>query len=173
MLEPGQPSAPLSDTVIVALGKLIDDAGKDRRDPSHSDLAFQFERTGLSIADPAKQGQTVGKAKRVRAVLTWAAENAPNKGERLVWALLAAIRGCGGFRPGSPNYAGHDAIVELTAAFKEEGALLASDGVLTSIVSEFQFRFNARYIDDGARTALAIRKAEGKRLMYSDSSLIS
>ncbi len=33
-------------------------------------------------------------------------------------------------------------------------------------VAEFDFRWNARKIDDGARTALAIRKADGKRLRY-------
>lgn len=33
-------------------------------------------------------------------------------------------------------------------------------------VSEFDFRWNARKVDDGERTALAIKKAEGKRLRY-------
>ena len=33
-------------------------------------------------------------------------------------------------------------------------------------VAEFEFRYNGRYLDDGARTVLAIKKAEGKRLMY-------
>jgi hypothetical protein len=32
--------------------------------------------------------------------------------------------------------------------------------------AEFNFRWNARKMDDGARTALAIRQAEGKRLRY-------
>ena len=35
-------------------------------------------------------------------------------------------------------------------------------------VSEFDFRWNARKMDDGARTALAIRSANGKRLTYAD-----
>jgi len=35
-------------------------------------------------------------------------------------------------------------------------------------VAEFDFRWNARRIDDGARTALAIKKAEGKRLRYKE-----
>jgi hypothetical protein len=38
-------------------------------------------------------------------------------------------------------------------------------------LAEFAFRYNARDLDDGARTVLAIRGAEGKRLMYRDSSL--
>jgi len=33
-------------------------------------------------------------------------------------------------------------------------------------VSEFEFRYNTRRLDDGARTAAAIRGAEGKRLRY-------
>jgi len=36
--------------------------------------------------------------------------------------------------------------------------------------SEFEFRWNARKIDDGARTALVIRKAVGKRLRYREPS---
>jgi transposase-like protein len=35
-------------------------------------------------------------------------------------------------------------------------------------VAEFDFRWNARKIDDGERTALAIRKAAGKRLRYKE-----
>lgn len=35
-------------------------------------------------------------------------------------------------------------------------------------VSEFQFRWNTRKIDDGQRLAIAIRQAEGKRLMYCE-----
>ena len=35
-------------------------------------------------------------------------------------------------------------------------------------VAEFDFRWNARKIDDGERTALAIRRADGKRLRYRE-----
>jgi len=37
-------------------------------------------------------------------------------------------------------------------------------------LNEFDFRYNARKITDGERTALAIQGAEGKRLMYRDSN---
>lgn len=37
-------------------------------------------------------------------------------------------------------------------------------------LSEFDFRYNGRDIDDGARAMLAIKGAAGKRLMYRDSS---
>jgi transposase-like protein len=35
-------------------------------------------------------------------------------------------------------------------------------------LSEFAFRYNARHIEDGARTSLAIKSAVGKRLLYRD-----
>jgi len=37
--------------------------------------------------------------------------------------------------------------------------------------SEFEFRYNTRHVDDGERTAMAIKKADGKRLMYRCSTL--
>ncbi len=39
---------------------------------------------------------------------------------------------------------------------------------LQRYVDEFVFRYNARKMDDGARVALAIRGANGKRLMYRE-----
>ena len=121
--------APLSDAIIVAVASLIDDAGATR-EPSHSDLEFQVTRAGLSAADPRSQGQTVGKAKRVRAILSWAIEHNPDEGEIFVAALIATIRGKGGFRPGSPNYVGQDAVTEAIAAFREEGFALTAEGEL-------------------------------------------
>lgn len=35
-------------------------------------------------------------------------------------------------------------------------------------LDEFSYRYNTRHIDDGERTALAIRKADGKRLQYRE-----
>jgi hypothetical protein len=35
-------------------------------------------------------------------------------------------------------------------------------------LAEFDFRYNARRIDDGERTAIAIRSASGKRLQYKE-----
>jgi len=37
---------------------------------------------------------------------------------------------------------------------------------LPKYVGEYEFRWNARKMTDGARTTLAIRSADGKRLMY-------
>jgi hypothetical protein len=37
-------------------------------------------------------------------------------------------------------------------------------------LSEFDFRYNSRNVEDGERSLLAIQKVAGKRLMYRDSS---
>lgn len=112
----------------------MDDAQTQTREPSHSDLDFQTQRAGLSHADPKAQGQLVGKAKRVRAVLSWALENNPPSGEKLVSNLLSAVRGLGGFRPESPNYVGEQAIRSAADAFRSEGYELASNGELRPLV---------------------------------------
>ena len=40
-------------------------------------------------------------------------------------------------------------------------------------LSEFDFRYNSRHIEDGERSLLAIRKVAGRRLKYRDSSKVS
>ena len=126
-----QHSAPLTDAIIVALSKLVDDAqAESYREPSHSEIQTQIDRAGLSSCDPNRHGQTLGKAKRVRAVLNWAIENSVGSGGRFVYGLLGHVRGCGGFRPESPNYAGTDAILGVVEAFRTEGFVLGTDGVL-------------------------------------------
>ena len=127
-----QPSAPLTDAIIVALSKLVDDAQADSyREPSHSEIKTQIDRAGLSPCDPNQHGQTLGKAKRVRAVLHWAIENDPVAGGRFVHGLLGHVRGCGGFRQESPNYVGRDAISSAVDAFNTEGLVLGADGILS------------------------------------------
>lgn len=128
--------APLTDNTLVALSKLVDDAKTDKREPSHSDLQFQINEAGLTSADPAQNGQIVGKAKRLRAVLHWAAENDSSAGEHLVYNLVSLVRGCGGFRESSPNFVGIDAIANLRAAFRAEGFDLGQDGSLLPTVLE-------------------------------------
>lgn len=62
---------PLSDAIIVAVAGLVDDAQSQRREPSHSAIEFEINRAGLAAGDPKSQGLILGKAKRVRAVLSW------------------------------------------------------------------------------------------------------
>lgn len=125
-----RPRAPLNDAIIIAVARLVDDAQKGTREPSHSDIEFQITRAGLAARDPRSQGQIVGKAKRVRAVLSWALENAPDSGEIFVAALIALVRGKGGFRRESPNFVGEDAIADAADAFRSEGYVLTAEGEL-------------------------------------------
>lgn len=122
--------APLTDSVILALARLVDDAQSETREPSHSDLEFQINRARLSAGDPKAQGQLVGKAKRIRGTLSWALENSPSSGEALIESLLSLLRACGGFRPTSPNYVGAEAVTNAIAAFRIEGFTLTNDGEL-------------------------------------------
>jgi len=122
--------APVNDAIIVAIARLVDDAQSGTREPSHSDLEFQINRVGLGGGDPKAQGQVVGKAKRVRAVLSWGVDNAPDKAEAFVAALIGLLRGKGGFRSGSSNFVGEEAILDAREAFRLEGYVLSEDGEL-------------------------------------------
>lgn len=124
-----KPRAPLSDSIVVAVARLVEDAGASR-EPTHSDIDFQVSRAGLAAADPKTQGQPVGKAKRIRAILSWSLENSPDKGEVFVAALIALVRGKGGFRKTSPNYVGGEPITDAIDAFRAEGFTLTHEGDL-------------------------------------------
>jgi hypothetical protein len=127
-------SAPLSDVIITALSRLIDDSQTETREPSHSDLDYLVTRCDLSVGDPKSQGQAVGKAKRVRAVLNWALEHNYQAGELLAGGLVAQVRGCGGFRPTSPNFVGTENIGDLREAFLAEGYELSEAGDLRPLI---------------------------------------
>lgn len=128
--------APLTDAVITALSRLVDDSQSETREPSHSDLEFQFKRCEIATGDPKAQGQTVGKAKRVRATLSWALEHHYEAGENAVATLIALVRGCGGFRPSSPNFAGAEVIRDLADAFRIDGYELSQEGDLHPFILE-------------------------------------
>lgn len=123
-------SLPITDTIIAAVAKLVDDArsGGEYREPTHSDIEFYVGRSGLTSADPKAQGQQVGKAKRVRAILSWAIENSPESGSKLIDLLLSKIKACGGFRAGTSNFVGSEAIENAIAAFDSEGYVLSANG---------------------------------------------
>lgn len=126
-------TVPITDLIVAAVSKMVDDSQVDGyREPSHSDLEFYIGRAGLTNADPKAQGQTVGKAKRIRAVLSWAIDNDPVAGGTLIEALIAKIRASGGFRESSENFIGTDAIKQAIDAFDSEGLVLALDGSLRS-----------------------------------------
>jgi len=124
---------PVNDTIIYSLARLIDDAQKDRRDPSHSDIEFQLNRASLIHVDPNKDGSPVGKAKRLRIVLNWAIDNDTTKAEKLAVGIIASVKGCGGFRDTSPNFVGIDAIADLSSALRPEGIILGEDGSMSLV----------------------------------------
>lgn len=124
---------PLNDAIVAVVCQLIDDstakrAGGDFREPSHSDIEFLVNKFGLAALDPKQQGQQVGKAKRVRAILHETMVGDEEAGARLVHSVLAKVRACGGFRKGSENYVGDEAIANAKSAFDSEGFWLADDG---------------------------------------------
>lgn len=123
-------NAPLNDSIAFALARMVDDAQKERRDPSHSDIDHCITQWNLTQGDPKSQGQLVGKAKRVRGVLIWAIEHSHENGRGFVGHLVSMIRSCGGFRQESPHYVGDEAIKSLTEAVASEGFVLTSDGEL-------------------------------------------
>lgn len=125
---------PLNDAIAVAVSKMVGDNQTGTREPSHYDIEYEFKRAGLNNADPKQAGQPVGKAKRVRAVLTWAIDNNLDAGEKLVYLLVSLVKSVGGFRPESANYIGSEAIENLKVVFKSEGFVFASDGTINKVL---------------------------------------
>ena len=130
-----QPKAPLTDAILAALAKLLDDSQTPaKRQPSHSEIEDQFRRAGLLNVDPGQDSRPIGKAKRVRRVLQWSIENDLEKGERVVYLLITLVRGVGGFRDTSANYVGTEAIQDLRDALATEGFRLTETGEILPIV---------------------------------------
>lgn len=128
---------PLTEEICIALSQLIDDSqSENRRDPSHSDLGFIIENSGLSNIDPRNNGRSVGKSKRLREVLFWSFENDMKKGEKLAKSVISIVKASGGFRPESINYTGKEEIKNLAQALKSTGYVLATNGEIQPIILE-------------------------------------
>lgn len=122
---------PLTDAIVVAISRLVDDSQSEKREPTHSDIEFQIDQAKLAAADPGRlSSKPIGKSKRVRGTLSWALSNNLPAGELLVSGLIATIQGYGGFRPTSSNYCGEEAITNLIAVFAAQGWDLSSAGSL-------------------------------------------
>lgn len=122
---------PLTDAIVVAISRLIDDSQSEKREPTHSDIEFRIDQANLTSADAGRlSSKPIGKSKRVRGTLSWALSNNPRAGESLVSGLISTVQGYGGFRPASINYCGSEAITNLTTVFAEQGWDLLSDGSL-------------------------------------------
>lgn len=172
---------PITDTIIAAIAKLVDDSktGGEYREPTHSDIEFYVNRCGLTSADPKAQGQTVGKAKRVRAVLSWALDNNADAGSKLIEQLLAKVRASGGFREQSPNFVGSEAIQNAITAFDVEGYDLSEDGdIRPKILENLKGRDLTKALEAYARRAqkgvedAALLSGTGKDLLEATAAHI-
>lgn len=120
---------PITDLIIVAISKLVDDAQVEpKREPTHYELEVQIKKAGLTQADPKSHGQSVGKAKRVRATLNWAIEHNPKAGGELISLLVSQVRAVGGFRETSPNFVGKEPILNAISAFDAENLCMSENG---------------------------------------------
>lgn len=125
----------ISEAVITAISSLVDDGRAGlKREPTHSAIEFQITKAKLSEGDPTTTGQVVGKAKRVRSVLSWGMENAPQSASQFAEALVGVIRGLGGFREASPNYVGYEAITNAVGVLRGEGYELTNSGELRPLL---------------------------------------
>lgn len=172
---------PITDTIIAAIAKLMDDSktGGEYREPAHSDIEFYVNRCGLTSADPKAQGQTVGKAKRVRAILSWALDNNADAGSKLIEQLLSKVRASGGFREQSPNFVGSEAIQNAITAFDAEGYDLSSDGdIRPKILENLKGRDLTKALEAYARRAqkgvedAALLSGTGKDLLEATAAHI-
>lgn len=170
---------PLSDSIITAISKLVDDAQVDSREPSHSDLEFQIEQAGLTQADPKTHGRTVGKAKRVRSTLNWALENDIKAGSKLVHLILSQIKALGGFRDTSQNYVGHESIRNLISVFDSENFSLSENGdihpkVLATLKGKHLTKALEKYAERAKRGSedAALLSGTGKDLLEATAKHI-
>jgi hypothetical protein len=118
----------LTDEIIGAIAHFFDGGAG----PSHDELDRMFRRAGLEAADPRRgsDGDTVGKMKRVREVLSYALDRDRSAGDRLTRALIGAIKAAGSFRPDAPTYAGEQVIQRARDAFHTAGYDLDPEGNL-------------------------------------------
>jgi hypothetical protein len=119
---------PISDGLIIAISKLVDDAQVESREPTHYDLEVHIAKAGLTSVDPKTKIHVIGKAKRIRAILNWAIENNKQAGSKLIALVVAHVRTVGGFREASPNYVGKEKILNAISAFDSENFSLSEQG---------------------------------------------
>jgi hypothetical protein len=124
---------PVTEGIANAAARLVDDREATRL-PSHYDLARIIKECGLEQADPNQTGLPRGKTKRIRQVLLYAIEHDEPAGQQLLGKLVDEVRTDGGFREGSANYVGSEAITNLASELRELGFELTSSGHLRPLV---------------------------------------
>jgi hypothetical protein len=122
---------------------------------SHDDLTLAFERAQLDSFDPTNHDRTgapIGKQRRVKAVLTQAADQAPDVGGTLVQYLLQRLVGAGCFRPGTRGHVSPEVVENARAALRAAGYELHADGNLTPLMLE---SLSGRALSDALRAYVA------------------
>lgn len=105
------------------------------RGPSHDELTRLIRRAGLETCDPReREGDLVGKMKRVREVLAAALSIDSAVASTFVQSLLGVMRASGCFRSASENYPGAETVSAARQAFEREGFDLDPDGILRPLV---------------------------------------
>jgi hypothetical protein len=125
----------LTEEIISAVARFFEEG----RGPSHDELTRLFRRNGLQAADPATSGDTIGKMKRVREVLSYALDTDPEAGDRVVVAIIGTVKARGGFRRTSDAYAGDEVVNAARDAFRVAGFELDPEGNLhQALLSDLQ-----------------------------------
>jgi len=124
---------PLTEAIVHAVAKLLDDSSSEDalREPSHQDIDFIVQASGLGPHDP--RHEVGSRAQRIRALLGATLATDAELGAKFVEGLLAMLRACGAFRPDSRNFSGRLAIEQARAVFASVGFELGSDGSLTPL----------------------------------------
>lgn len=121
---------PLNHTLAQPIANIVDDSQTDSRAPSHSQIEFIVTRLSLEQGDPKTKGAPVGKAKRVRAIISWGIDNNQDAAEKFAYELIVLVVNSGGFQTGS-DYIGEKAILNLITALKTVNVDLTKDGILS------------------------------------------
>lgn len=121
---------PISSEVASAVARFFDLPST----PAHSELEEIFSRSGLLARAPKndENGAQMGKMKRVRAALSWAADNPSPKARTCVDELLASLRASGVFAPSST--APTDLIAGARRAFRNIGWDLDTNGRIGPLI---------------------------------------
>lgn len=115
--------------VGAALGAFFAEPYRDLT-PSHGQLDVAMDRFGLRGGDPVTAGTSVGKTRRVRDVLVWATDNAPDGGLNFVKHVVSLLRAADRFSPVAEVSTAPTVVDRLRQSLATIGYTLDSDGSL-------------------------------------------
>lgn len=127
---PPQPGFTLNDALIESVSRLVDDHDATRQPAIGTSSEFSRSPASRRAIPTQIPRCGWGKRKRVQQALRWALEHDEVAGAEAVARLIGVVRGCGGFRGGTSNYCGTDAIETCIASFSDQPVELAQDGAL-------------------------------------------